>query len=245
MDRRRGFTLIELLVVISIIALLMAILVPALNRAKREAKTAICLSNLHQWGLAWKMYTDENAGYFVRNLGWVEPLEPFFVNRKLLFCPEAKKLAIDGAKDPFAAWGAPLPEFAGSYGMNYWITKEPSAATTRDDLMWKTPSARGAAYAPVLTGCSLGGACVHHEDDPPRFDGDAFPSGAGGNLHEMRRFCMNRHTGYVNSLFMDWHARKVGLKELWELHWHRKWNPSHAPPPVWPPWMKNFKDYVF
>ena len=65
MSRRKGFTLIELLVVIAIIAILMAILMPTLKRAKEQGKRAVCLSNLKQLQLAWSMYADENDGKIV------------------------------------------------------------------------------------------------------------------------------------------------------------------------------------
>jgi prepilin-type N-terminal cleavage/methylation domain-containing protein len=55
-----AFTLIELLVVIAIIALLASLLLPALGRAKRSARSAACLSNLHQIGLALELYVQEN-----------------------------------------------------------------------------------------------------------------------------------------------------------------------------------------
>ena len=57
---RKGFTLIELLVVIAIIAILMAILMPAMNRVKEQARRSTCLSNLRQLGLGWVMYADEH-----------------------------------------------------------------------------------------------------------------------------------------------------------------------------------------
>ena len=60
MRGREGFTLIELLVVIAIIAVLMAILMPALNRVREQSKRAACLNNLHQLTLAWIMYADDN-----------------------------------------------------------------------------------------------------------------------------------------------------------------------------------------
>ncbi len=60
MGRSKGFTLIELLVVIAIIAILMAILMPALNRVKEQGRRAACLSNVKQLTLAWLMYAYEN-----------------------------------------------------------------------------------------------------------------------------------------------------------------------------------------
>jgi len=62
MSRQRGFTLIELLVVIAIIAILMAILLPALNRAREQGKRAVCLNNLKTLVLGWMMYCDDHAG---------------------------------------------------------------------------------------------------------------------------------------------------------------------------------------
>jgi len=60
MSRLRAFTLIELLVVIAIIALLMAILMPTLKRAREQGQRAVCLGNLKQLGLAWILYADDN-----------------------------------------------------------------------------------------------------------------------------------------------------------------------------------------
>jgi len=76
-------------------------------------------------------------------------------------------------------------------------------------------------------------------DEPPTYEGEPR---TGMARDEMRIFCIDRHDGFVNVLFMDWTTRRVGLKGLWRLKWHQGFD-TNAPPPIWPEWMKDFKEY--
>ena len=86
------------------------------------------------------------------------------------------------------------------------------------------------------------------EGNPPECD--AIPNALVREKPWDAPSCINRHNGYVNGLFFDWSVRRVGLKELWTLKWHRKFNVAGpwtkaggARPEDWPEWMRGFKDY--
>ena len=265
----KGFTLIELLVVIAIIALLMSILVPSLEKVKHQARAVVCRSNLHQWAITFKMFTDEHdnkfmSGYEYKDLmtgpsgfdgegridhspdhSWPLILRSYYKDENLLRCPTAKKPPFNefGGRERkdtiYSTWGLwiyfRIESIYGSYGINSWLFNRGGEIER-----WKTMVARNAYQIPMLLDCYWVEGYPRHSDDPPigRTYGEF-----GNTANYMRRFCVDRHQGNTNALFMDLSARSVGIKELWEIRWHRNWNQGNNPPPVWPEWMNGFKDY--
>lgn len=239
---KKAFTLIELLVVISIIALLIAILIPALHNARRQSREVACLSNEKQWGLFFGLFLAENNGKFtgLDYHRWMDLLEPYAKDvPEIYFCPVAMVTRPQEMRTSLSAWEDEVGR-KGSYGTNYWIREKPYPYLPPQypsDGYWKSFDVSGASNIPVLLDCAWPSSMPLHEDQPPEYEGQI---SSFEEMQCMRFFCIDRHRGGVNGLFMDFSVRRIGLKELWDLHWHRNWNPNHDPPPEWPEWMAKF-----
>jgi len=231
-------------VVISIIALLIAILVPTLSKARRQVKAIGCRSNLKQLGLFFSMYSNNNNGSMhTASNEWPEALRSYYnKSERLSCCPMATKPVSEGGRHPFAAFSAgcrfswlnPAGSIYGSYGINGWVCNPPSEVTTNSFGLptannWRRVNVTGSSNVPLLLDSMWIDSYPDTTNIPPPFDGDEYGSGPMGSK-QMRFFSINRHDGFVNGLFLDFSVRKIGLKELWKLKWHRN-SDLNAPTP--------------
>jgi prepilin-type processing-associated H-X9-DG protein len=209
---------------------------------------------------------------------WMNALRPYYRDKwSLLLCPMATRTVEnqhDG--DTFRAWYRDVTNrypsgnegttkrFVGSYSINSWTNYMRADRGARwEEWFWKNvydttsviPGTRAptrkrvsANTVPVFADSTWHCAWPRETDEPPPYPD--ITSSRWGTTNAMRHFCINRHNGFVNCLFMDWSVRNVGLKELWTLKWHRAYE-THGPwtmaggvtPGDWPEWMRKFKDY--
>jgi prepilin-type N-terminal cleavage/methylation domain-containing protein len=209
MKKSKGFTLIELLVVISIIALLMAILLPTLARAKEQALATSCKARLRQWQFVGReLYLDD----------------------KLLLCPAATKPAEQGGKNPFASYNGT------SYASNGHCRSRSVFALQTPEMVWKSPDMKNASEVPMFLDNSFGHA-PHRWDIPPAYEGEPYPGHT--SINEIKGYCLSRHTGGIQGAFCDNSIRWISIKELWDLPWHRMWfNEGGQTPDPWPKWIQ-------
>ncbi|MEN6425112.1 MAG: type II secretion system protein [Phycisphaerales bacterium] len=249
-----AFTLIELLVVISLIVLLMAVLLPTLGRARKQARAVACQAKLRQWGLVFSMYVeDSDRQYPLEEIPrinvWQLSLRPYCSDSNdILLCPMATRYE-ENENDPYPADKRYLGSKYTAWKHSFFVGNGPAYGGTYYGSygLNNLVALRGGytAQTPLLLDCASGGVFPHPTDGPPAFDGQL----VAGEGH-MSWVCIDRHQGGIDALFCGMTVRKVGLKELSTLNWHPEWDTANrwtkaggVQPEDWPAWMRGFKDY--
>jgi prepilin-type N-terminal cleavage/methylation domain-containing protein/prepilin-type processing-associated H-X9-DG protein len=205
---------------------------------------------------------------------WMEALRTYYGNsHDVRMCPMTVKTGTDIGQDPYGGWGTFIAWGTfersgdaecgdpwswdsvttcdyGSYGDNGYVNDPPPGVTVSQGSLtawyWRRADVKGPTNnIPLILDCQWWGGWPRHDNEPPLWDGLPWDF---DETDMMRRFCINRHNGYVNSAFLDFSVRSVGLKELWKLKWHRTYDFDLTPTraefdTAGNGWMKPFKNF--